>query len=241
MNNSEEKQVTQMQPPQPAHMNSLQDNSGRKTPEYRKELLPTVRKFFIDDHWLETHPKLIFGFVAIFIIAIIVFLAPKEILISGDEPVEVLEFVDVTAISPNQDKDKSEDDPNNKEVDQNKFDKIENLRKQAEDLSFFPNISAPRPIGRLKQYFPESARQQRIEATLYLELLIDASGKVRALKVLRGKLSKNLPTPAKTKMLAEFAKSARRSLLGQKFTVTKINGVPKPIITEFPLNFTLEI
>ena len=109
----------------------------------------------------------------------------------------------------------------------------------AEDLSFYPGIAPPRPVGALKRIFLFVSRQAGVEATVYTEIIIDTSGKVRSAKPLYVNLNKSLPPEQTTSMKAEFAKAARTTLLGARFTTVQINGKVVPVRMELPLQFEL--
>jgi len=110
----------------------------------------------------------------------------------------------------------------------------------AVDISFYPNVAPPKPIGRLKKYYPEAAKENNIEAKVIIELLISASGKVKNVNILGVRLSKQLPPELYSKISKLFAKDARRILLGARFTPPIVNGKQVPIKMEMPLNFRLE-
>jgi hypothetical protein len=110
----------------------------------------------------------------------------------------------------------------------------------AVDISFFPNIAPPRPIGRLKKIYPGSASERGIEATLNLELLISANGKVKNVSILGVKLSKELPPEVYAEISRDFAKAARKILLGQQFTPPIVEGKRVPIRTDWLFRFRLE-
>ncbi len=109
----------------------------------------------------------------------------------------------------------------------------------AVDISFFPNIAPPKPAGRLKDLYPDSAKKENVEATVLVELLIAASGIVTNVKVLAIKLTKALPPTIQIRLFSDFGRDARRILKGAQFTPPIVNGKRVPIKMEMPLRFRL--
>ncbi len=116
-----------------------------------------------------------------------------------------------------------------------------NEDSKAVDLAFYPNIAPPKPIGKLKRIYPKEARQQGIEATLFIAMLIDKDGFVRQVNVLGSRLSKNLPPEASVRITRAFAAAAVEILTQARFSPTIYNGRKVPIRMEMPLKFRLDL
>ncbi len=110
----------------------------------------------------------------------------------------------------------------------------------AVDLAFQPNVVPPRPVGKLKKYYPQIAREKGIEATINVELLIASNGKVKAVRVLAIRLSKTLPSDAHTAIAKAFARDAIKILQNARFTPPVVQGRNVPVKFEMPLRFRLE-
>ncbi len=110
----------------------------------------------------------------------------------------------------------------------------------AVDLAFQPNVVPPRPVGKLKKFYPAVAREKGIEATINVELLIASNGKVKAVRVLAIRLSKTLPPDVHTDMAKAFARDAIKILQEARFTPPVIQGRNVPVKFEMPLRFRLE-
>lgn len=108
-----------------------------------------------------------------------------------------------------------------------------------EDLAFSPGIRPPRPVGILKRFFPEIAKQAEVGATVIIEIIIDTNGIVRSAKPLYVTLNKALPKEKENSIKSAFANAAKKTLMGARFTVVKINGKVVPIKMELPLKFEL--
>ncbi len=109
------------------------------------------------------------------------------------------------------------------------------------DLAFYPNIAPPRPIGRLKKYYPKIARQKEIEATINVELLITSNGKVKNVHILGIVLSKVLPADIHSGIAKAFAKDTIKILESVRFTPPIVNGKRVAVKMEMPLRFRLNI
>lgn len=110
----------------------------------------------------------------------------------------------------------------------------------AVDLSFYPNIAPPKPIGRLKKIYPKSARDMDIEATLYVEIFISPSGKVINVNIRGARLNKDLPPDIYSKIVADFTRAARKTLIGARFTPPVVQGKKVPVKMEMPLRFVMD-
>lgn len=108
------------------------------------------------------------------------------------------------------------------------------------DISFFPNVAVPKPVGKLKKIYPKSAREQNIDATVNVELLIAPDGKVQKVNILGIRISKALPADLNKKISGDFASAAMQILLGAQFSPPIVNGKRVPIKMELPLNFRMD-
>ncbi len=108
------------------------------------------------------------------------------------------------------------------------------------DISFYPNIAVPKPVGRLKKIYPKSAREQNLDATVNVEILIAPDGIVRKVNVLAVRISKALPAELNKKLSNEFSSASIQILLGAQFSPPIVNGKRVPIKMELPLNFRMD-
>ena len=86
-------------------------------------------------------------------------------------------------------------------------------------------MRAPRKLTHVDPVYPRVAQAAHVEGTVILEAIIDASGAVTSVRVLR-----SIP------LLDQAAVDAVR---GWKFTPTLLNGVPVPIALTVTVRFTL--
>lgn len=112
--------------------------------------------------------------------------------------------------------------------------------ENAVDLAFYPGVVPPKPVGRLKKLYPAEAREQNTEAIVYLELEVASSGRVTGVKVLGTRLLKELPPELDVRLKMEFAATAKKILLGSRFTRPEIEGKYVPVKMELPLRFSLD-
>lgn len=112
--------------------------------------------------------------------------------------------------------------------------------ENAVDLSFMPNIAPPRPVGNLRKIYPQSAREQGVEAVVNVELLIGVDGIVKNVRIIGIRLSKAMPGDIGNLLNREFTRDAVKILLGARFTPPVVNGQKVPIRMEMPLKFRLE-
>ena len=108
------------------------------------------------------------------------------------------------------------------------------------DISFYPNIAVPKPVGKLKKIYPKSAREQNIDATVNVEILINPDGRVQRVNILGIRISKSLPSELSKKITGDFASAALQILLGAQFSPPVVNGKRVPIKMELPLNFRMD-
>jgi hypothetical protein len=108
------------------------------------------------------------------------------------------------------------------------------------DISFYPNIVPPKPIGALKKIYPQSAREKNVEANVNVEIVIAPDGKVSNVQILSIRLSKDLPPEQYNVLSKEFSKAAYSILTQARFTPPIINGQRVAIKMELPMQFKLE-
>lgn len=108
------------------------------------------------------------------------------------------------------------------------------------DISFYPNIAVPKPVGKLRKIYPKSAREQNIDATVNVEILIAPDGTVQKVNVLAVRISKALPADLNRKISGDFISAAIQILLGAQFSPPIVNGRRVPIKMELPLNFRMD-
>jgi protein TonB len=87
-------------------------------------------------------------------------------------------------------------------------------------------MQAPRKIIDVTPLYPAMARTARVEGVVILEAVIDAEGRVESVRVLR-----SIP------LLDQAAMDAVRQW---KFTPTRLNGMPVPIVMTVTVNFKLQ-
>jgi protein TonB len=88
------------------------------------------------------------------------------------------------------------------------------------------NIAAPAKIRDVKPVYPPEALANKVEGAVIIEATIDREGVVRDTRVL-----KSVPL---------LDKAAIDAVSQWEFTPTLLNGVPKPVIAVFTINFTLQ-
>lgn len=94
------------------------------------------------------------------------------------------------------------------------------------DLSLSPSITPPRIISQQPPKYPASAREQKIEGTVVLYLVIGASGKPEEVLLYRS-------------LHPDLDKEAIRTTKNLRFTPALQNGQPIPISQFFEVNFQL--
>ncbi|MBN1500851.1 MAG: hypothetical protein JW982_11875 [Spirochaetes bacterium] len=111
--------------------------------------------------------------------------------------------------------------------------------EDAIDISFYPNIAQPKVIGKLKRIYPSEAMTDEIEATVNVELLISAEGKVLKVTILGIRLSKDLPPDRYASISESFIRDVKKILNGARFTPPIVNGHAVPIKMSYPFKFKL--
>ena len=86
----------------------------------------------------------------------------------------------------------------------------------------------PRRKKAVTPVYPAALKKQGIEADVSVRITIDETGKVTAVKVVRGS-----PHP-------DFNESARQSAFAEEFTPATRDGVPIPFLVSFTYRFRLE-
>jgi hypothetical protein len=97
------------------------------------------------------------------------------------------------------------------------------------DLDFYPQVSKPSLIGRLRVKHPPVARDREIEAKAYIKLFISKYGEVKRVKVVRITLTKNAPPALAQKLKSEFKQNILKSLRGRRYRPAIINGSPTAV------------
>ncbi|MES0490153.1 MAG: energy transducer TonB [Leptospirales bacterium] len=183
-----------------------------------------------------------FSFVAsLLVITFTLFFSPYRGLHTPDDIIDIFELINVDKISLPKRKVKKDIDPDSQtENEDPDVERAEGQIDDALDLSFYPDIIPPRPIGALKKIYPESARQMDVEAVVFVSVAISQSGKVLAVKVLVVKLSKSLPPELEKSLKADFTRDAIAILSQVRFTSTLYEGKKISVIKEFPFQFKLK-
>ena len=86
-------------------------------------------------------------------------------------------------------------------------------------------IREPKKIVHVAPEYPELARRAHVEGVVILEAVLDASGQVQSVKVLRS-----------SPLLDE---AAIRAVRLWRYTPTELNGVPVPVLMTITVQFTL--
>jgi hypothetical protein len=194
--------------------------------------------------WENNHPYAFSFFLSFAAVLYLLFRVPSlEVLDNDAVPTDRIQFVDIDQIQApkrvvkkeytTEDADVSEDTTNVERAVGTSDD------ANAVDLSFYPNIAPPRPIGRLRKIYPKEAKKENLEATVHVELLIAINGKVKNVKIFGVRLNKALPTDLENKYSKLFSRDAFRILLGAKFSPPILNGKRVAIKMSFPLKFRL--
>lgn len=197
--------------------------------------------------WQKRHPYLFSAIIATALMAFILFYAPPiEITEEDLTPADNIIFVDFDQLQVHTARrvvrrevstTAGDADPSSSDVERAQGASDD---PNAVDLAFQPNVVPPRPVGKLKKFYPPAAREKGIEATINVELLIASNGKVKAVRVLGIRLSKTLPPDAHTEIAKAFARDAIKILQEARFTPPVVQGKNVPVKFEMPLRFRLE-
>ena len=96
---------------------------------------------------------------------------------------------------------------------------------QAKPVRVGPGIREPKKIVHVAPEYPDVARTARVEGVVILEAVLDISGRVQSIKVLRS-----------TPLLDD---AAIRAVRQWRYTPTELNGVPVPVLMTITVQFTL--
>lgn len=210
--------------------------------QFRKNLL-YLKKIMI---WEQQHPYAVSFSLSLVITTLIIFYTPvlSESTDSLVTP-EYIQFIDISSYeltAPKRVVKKNVTAENGDISNENNVDRAQGVSDafDAVDLSYYPNIVPPKPIGNLIKRYPEIARKMNIEARLNLELLILSSGKVQKVRVVGSSLSKELPARLKKRILRAFARDAIIILKNARFTPPIVEGQARPVKMDMPLRFRLE-
>ncbi len=197
--------------------------------------------------WQKRHPYQFSAIIATGIMAFILFYAPPiEITEEDLTPADNIIFVDFDQLQVHTARrvvrrelstTSGDADPSSSDVERAQGSSDD---PNAVDLAFQPNVVPPRPIGKLKKFYPQAAREKGIEATINVELLIASNGKVKAVRVLGIRLSKTLPPDVHAEIAKAFARDAVKILQEARFTPPIVQGKNIPVKFEMPLRFRLE-
>ncbi len=190
----------------------------------------------------KNHPQAIsFCFSAIAMIFVL-FYSPSDKAVKDRDIANAFRMVNIEKIALPKRKTKKQIDVNaEKETVPDETERAEGLSESedAVDLSFFPNVVPPRPVGKLQKIYPEEARRREVEATVYVRLLIGKKGEVQTAQVLATHLSKSLPQDAAETLKAKFAGAAVKILQNARFSPPIVDGKHVSIVMEMPLKFEL--
>jgi periplasmic protein TonB len=87
-------------------------------------------------------------------------------------------------------------------------------------------IREPRKVFHVAPLYPEIARQSRVQGTVVMEAILDATGKVESVRVMR------------SHPLLDDA--AVRAVRLWRYTPTELNGVPVPVLMTVTIRFSLD-
>ena len=87
-------------------------------------------------------------------------------------------------------------------------------------------IREPRKILHVAPLYPDIARQSHVQGTVVMEAILDATGRVESVRVLR------------SQPLLDDA--AVRAVRQWRYTPTELNGVPVPVLMTITVRFSLE-
>lgn len=190
----------------------------------------------------EKHPYLIPMFISLAVSAVILFYTSPIYVADMDITSDTLEFVNLESVSTPARVVKQDISAVTGETVVSAAERAIGTADEESpvDISFYPNIAVPKPVGRLKKIYPKSAREQNIDATVNVEILIAPDGIVRKVNVLAVRISKALPAELNKKLSGEFSSASVQILLGAQFSPAIINGKRVPIKMELPLNFRMD-
>lgn len=207
------------------------------------ENLPVIKKSLTYIEGIDSrHPYFIPLIISLVTSAIILFYTAPIYIADMQIPTDVLEFVNLEMISTPArivKKDISAVTGDNADITADRAVGTSDQEGPV-DISFYPNVAVPKPVGKLKKIYPKSAREQNIDATVNVEILIAPDGRVQKVNILAVRISKALPSDLKKKISGDFASAALQILLGAQFSPPIVNGKRVPIRMELPLNFRMD-
>jgi periplasmic protein TonB len=86
-------------------------------------------------------------------------------------------------------------------------------------------VRQPKKIAHVAPEYPDIARQARVEGTVILEAILDVTGRVQSVRVLR-----SVPL---------LDQAAIRAVEQWRYTPTELNGVPVPVLMTITVQFSL--
>jgi hypothetical protein len=196
-------------------------------------------------HCYDHHPYMTSLEITLVFVGYLLFNTPYLAAVNSDMPLtHNISFVDMQEIKlpKRKTKKKLSTESSDTKVTEETLDRATGLSDDSDavDLALFSNVVPPKLIGGLKNRHPKEARKRNIEATTYIELLIDAAGKVLNVNILAVRLNKELPEDLYKMITAKFVKAVKEMFLERRFTTTLINGEAKPIKLNQKINFKLE-
>jgi protein TonB len=96
---------------------------------------------------------------------------------------------------------------------------------QTKPVRVCPGIREPKKVVHVAPEYPEIARRAGVEGVVILEAVLDTTGRVQSVRVLR------------SKMLLDDA--AIKAVQQWRYTPTELNGVPVPVLMTITVQFTL--
>ena len=189
------------------------------------------------------HPYLTSFFISFFLVTLILFYSPSLKVTTDLDQNENIQIINIDKVSsPKRVVKKKISKVSDKVIPQENVSRAvgSSVEEQAVDLAFYPNVTAPKPVGRLRKLYPKIAKEKNIEALINLALLISVEGKVLKVEILDIRLSKNLPAEIYEKISQAFSRDAVKILQGAQFTPAIVDGQKVPIKMELPLKFRLE-
>ncbi len=191
----------------------------------------------------EEHPYLVSFAMSMAIAVFTLFFTAPIYVVDTPEPTDMLQFVNIDTVSaPRRVVKRQLSTTAGETVDTASPDRAIGTVDDANavDIAFFPNIVPPRPVGKLRRIYPQSAREMNLEATLNVELLVAPDGRVKRVQIIGIRLSKDLPPESYGRLVKDFSRAAVQILLGAQFTPPIVQGKKVPIKMELPLKFRLD-
>ncbi len=180
--------------------------------------------------------------ISICAISFALFVSPTQTSSMIDKAPDHFEMVNIDKVAVQKRMRKKSIDIGSAEESVNQIERADGFNEDEEtvDLSFYPNVVPPRPIGALKKIYPDEARQREVEATVFVRLVISSAGQVLSVQVLSVKLHKAFPKHTEKTLQESFAGAATESLQSARFFPPIVDGKKVSIIMEMPLMFQLK-